>query len=345
MRRIEKVKSVIKKCVSPKTRKRLILVYGKFLSSKYIEKKKCYGKENPDKTFYVIRRAPKGAGLLSNYGLVLEHLLSAEKRGLIPVIDMQDTLTYYNEEQPINGTYNAWEYYWEQPTQWELDDIKKSQNVILSSSRVTDRIYQFDDVLDDTKALMAYHRISLNIPVNKTTSEYVQQVKPKAFNDSNNRILGVAVRGTDYRLGLYGGIEQPTVEDIVKIVEKYGKEWDCNYVFLTTEEEEPIELFRESFGGRLLCTERQRFSNYTGDIPTPLVRRNRELDRYYTGLEYLSEMRILSECSCLICSKTSGSIMSSIWNGGKYEHRLIIDKDSVNDRHIGKKAEKNDGIS
>ena len=59
-----------------------------FTNSRHLkEENKKFGKLNGDITFYVIRRTPPGAGLFSNYLLVLMHLKYAELNSLTPIID------------------------------------------------------------------------------------------------------------------------------------------------------------------------------------------------------------------------------------------------------------------
>ena len=61
---------------------------------------RSFGKLNQDKIFYVIKRTP-GAGMFSNITFVLNHLKICEKYGFIPVIEMQNFLTIYNERKKI----------------------------------------------------------------------------------------------------------------------------------------------------------------------------------------------------------------------------------------------------
>ena len=88
-----------------------------------------FGKKNTNKIFYVIRRSP-GAGLFSNVIYVLNHLLIAEKNNFIPIIDMENFTTIYNEQEKIDNTYNAWEYYFEKINKYSLKEVYNSQNVI-----------------------------------------------------------------------------------------------------------------------------------------------------------------------------------------------------------------------
>ena len=64
-----------------------------------------FGNKNSNKVFYVIRRSP-GAGFFSNLILVLNHLKICEKKKYIPIVDMENFVTVYNERQKINNTFN-----------------------------------------------------------------------------------------------------------------------------------------------------------------------------------------------------------------------------------------------
>ena len=73
---------------------------------------KTFGNLNENKIFYVIKRSP-GTGLFSNVTFVLNHLKICEKNNFIPIIDMENFKTIYNELGKIKNTYNSWEYYFQ----------------------------------------------------------------------------------------------------------------------------------------------------------------------------------------------------------------------------------------
>ena len=93
-----------------------------------------FGKLNKNKIFYVIKRSP-GAGMFSNLTFVMNHLLIAKRHNFIPVVDMENYPTIYNEKKKINGTKNAWEYYFEPVSKYSLNEVYKSQNVFITSDK------------------------------------------------------------------------------------------------------------------------------------------------------------------------------------------------------------------
>ena len=73
---------------------------------------------------YVIWRT-YGAGFWSIVASTLAHCDIATQNGLVPVVDMEKHTSVYNEDQPVKGTKNMWEYYFQQPAGRDLADIGK----------------------------------------------------------------------------------------------------------------------------------------------------------------------------------------------------------------------------
>ena len=90
-----------------------------------------FGKKNPDKIFYLIRTFHQAMGPFSCWFHYLDQVEYAISKGYYPVIDLK---TYYmqmwqdfEEKEKIN----AWETYFEQPLNDNLEDVYQSENVIL----------------------------------------------------------------------------------------------------------------------------------------------------------------------------------------------------------------------
>ena len=59
-----------------------------------------FGKKNPQKKFYVIQRYI-GGGMFSNLNYVIHHIRIALELNCIPIIDMKNFPTKYNEKRKI----------------------------------------------------------------------------------------------------------------------------------------------------------------------------------------------------------------------------------------------------
>ena len=108
------------------------------------EIKKSFGNKNRDKRIYIIRCINDKSkfyngpvyNLMANYFYVLTHLCYAKEKGYVPVIDQKNYSVYNSVLEPVNGTLNAWEYFWVQPSDITLDDAYQSKNVILSKRKL-----------------------------------------------------------------------------------------------------------------------------------------------------------------------------------------------------------------
>ena len=136
------------------------------------EQKKSFGNKNPDKTFFVIRLYPPAAGFLADYNYVLGYMKYAYDNGWIPVVDMQNYQTLYNEDHPIHGTTNVWEYFFEQPLdpatgkRYTLEEVYQSKNVILSNG--SDQRCNFTGD-KDPEVLKWQHEMAERAPFNAVT--------------------------------------------------------------------------------------------------------------------------------------------------------------------------------
>ena len=106
------------------TRLLLISAFEKMVKLKPINEKK--------EVYYIIRRDGHGAGFFSNYLWVLSHIMYAEDLGMIPVVDMKHYPTLYSENYVVNGTKNAWNYYFEDISPVSLHKAYASRNFVLS---------------------------------------------------------------------------------------------------------------------------------------------------------------------------------------------------------------------
>ena len=132
---------------------------------------KSFGKLNKNKIFYVIRRHPT-AGFFSNITFVLNHLKICEDFKFIPIIDMQNYPTLHNEVRSIKKAKNAWEYYFKKLNNHSLNEIYKSKNVFLSSTRFEKNMSL--DMTDDTISRY-FQKIKLKDNIIKKANKFVKK--------------------------------------------------------------------------------------------------------------------------------------------------------------------------
>lgn len=304
------------------------------------EKKVSYGKKNPDKTFYVIRPyyfletnelCTTIANLLYHYYRVLQSIAYAQNNNWIPVIDWENYGRMpHMEEYPVNGTANGWEYFWKQPSDYTLEEVFQSQNVILSSRNSNSYQYIPPVAIYSPFAKYANRLASLCpqydrcIKFNEKTETYIQSWLSELFSEGE-RILGVSVRGVAYGVKrIPGHPVQPTSLELIKEIKEKTDEWEIDKVYFTCEAEWLVNEMKEAFGEQLIILPRQRYEKAPTAEDNPLYEEGR---RYQTNLDYLTEMYLLSKCTCLIAGMSSGVRNAVIWNAGEYEHVKIFENE------------------
>ena len=287
------------------------------------EHRKSHGKENPDKTFYVIRRRDLYCGLFSLFLTNLQRIDDAVKQGYIPVIDMQSDFNIYLSEDKI-GKENAWEYYFNQPMGYSLQDIKKSKNVIIGSGAVPPMFPYLDIkfLTGETGELEYWRRIAKQyICLNDNTSDYVEQKYKELFR-KNERVLGILCRGTDYTSGKPKNHPiQPTIEQALDKAKEILIQQSCDRIFLATEDEEYYKAFVNEFKDKLFSVQNSYHKYQGGAFGKEIYG---EINEQQNGLRYLTTIMLLSKCQCLCAGCTSGTVGALLLTEG-YEYTYLFD--------------------
>ena len=305
------------------------------------EKKRCFGKLNTDKTFYVIRFDKSGFGLMTIWKLVLAHIEYAYKNNYIPIIDLKNYYSMMIQNIDCIGKYNAWEYYFEQPDNgYTLEEIYHSKNVILAKKNIKlSEGVQLVKMPMTEEEFCFWTHISSLIPVKKEVELMAQSIKQELF-PKGKKILGVSIR---FEYSFLEEINhkivdkhsaQPKIEEIIKDIEYYMVQWECEYCFMAIDDKEMLEILKRSIGDKCIYIDRWRRSfwrerelkmePYSSYFDYPL--RDTVKDR---GIEYLSELLLLSKCDCFLAGKSSGNIFAYLKNGQQYEHICIYEKGEI----------------
>ncbi|MEJ8859986.1 hypothetical protein WKW79_35940 [Variovorax robiniae] len=261
---------------------------------------------------YIIYREPPGWGFWSNFSVVLEGLFDARRRQLVPVVDMERYITRYNEDVPVHGTKNAWEYYFEQPAALSLADAL-SQAPFDSGGIVSRGPFTtcFTLIAPPPETLALGRELVRNYI--KVKAEIQGQLEALLPADLGSRCIGVHVRGTDLRHGRFANHPAPALpaaylEQAVLLDNRYS----FAKIVLATDEQHTVEIFEKQFGLRLFTMPAHR-SAATQPIPDYrsyewlFDASERHLHRYRLGLEVLVDALLLSRCTHLVCGASNVS--------------------------------------
>lgn len=280
---------------------------------------KSFGDLNKDKIFYVIKRSP-GTGLFSNVTFVINHLKICKKNNLIPIIDMENFKTIYNEKKSIKNTNNAWEYYFQKLNKFSLEEVYQSKNVLITSDKFFN-FFTYNIDLDDEATKILQNDIKINNILFKTYKKISQKF-------INNKVLGIHFRGTSYKRSP-GHPLPATIKQMYKITNNLIKNEKIDKIFLVTEELNYLDFFKKKFSNKLIyieCCYRSNKNDAFEIYP-------RERHRYKLGREALIETLLLSKCDHFIYLKSNLSSAAISFNLNCRQNRIEIDN-GINSKNL-----------
>lgn len=301
-----------KHILCPTIRKAYSVLFSYINSIRKRERRRSYGNDNPDKTFYVIGQNDVTGGLWWLINKVLMHLWYSDDNGYIPVVDWQNYVNQYSDLDNPNRP-NVWELFFEQPCGYDLTSISNSKNVILNKEDTCPNpYYLMGNFYEDEARIQKFQSLFKQyIRFNDKTYKYLSD-KWNAISDyGNRRIVGVLCRGTDYvRNKPKNHPVQPNPEQVVSDVYKCMNQFRCDYVFIATEDIDIFNMFLKEFKEKLLYIDQNRFRLGDNDewLSDAILRdTNDPSSSYQRGVDYLMATFILSKCTCYIGGRTGGS--------------------------------------
>jgi len=256
---------------------------------------KSFGTKNKNKIFYVINRTP-GGGIFSNLNFVIHHLFIAEKFRFIPIIDMENFPTLYNEKIKINNSFNSWDYYFKKINKFKLEDVYQSKNVIFTNKNTNKNIF-FDgfDQLSSAHKKVTKKYIKFNKQIMKESKDYIKN------NFKNKKILGVHFRGSDQKTQERHPLPA-TIRQIEKNIHYLLNKHKFDNFFLVTEEKKYLDYFNNTLKNKMLCINSfvSNKVNIFKDSP-----KQRSLHRYHIGRENIINMLCLSKTDHILCVQSN----------------------------------------
>lgn len=288
-----------------------------------LQKKRTYGKKNPDRTVYVVKPDYQDGveGLLSLVYRQLIYIQHAEQKKYIPYVDWKNFKTQY-----YDGEHNAWNDFFEQPSAITEQEVYESKSVILSGWTFFDvnkdgvfeaSVFKNEKLKQESSQIFQKYL--------KFNQEVLQKVEEEAKKIAVEECIGVYLRGTDYvKLQPSGEYVQPTAKQMMEQVKVFLKKYDAP-IFLVTEDGSIADQIKEAFPDRVRTVS---FDSYVrGYDGKDVLSKSNVLnsDKKKRGQDYLTKMILLAKCRYLITSITQGSKFSYLLNNGKYEDEYVFD--------------------
>ena len=99
-------------------------------------------------------------------------------------------------------------------------------------------------------------------------------------------------------------------------------EWQCNKIFLATEDKNIVQIFKQIFGD-LCLTFDKAYVDYNVEKFITSQRIDRANDYFLQGKEYLIEIVLLTMCNSLVSARCFGSVGAMII-ADKFEHTYFF---------------------
>ena len=257
------------------------------------------GSDVPDKKVMLIRENGNGWGFFAEVRAMLAKMVFAERFGLTPYIEWGSAFLYA-EKQLVNGTHNAFEYYFKQPNGMTKQDVLESSYVTESKSAqgvVIEREFK-----RDTYEMTAEYQSKLAemyrkyIRLNEKTEKMIQNDLKDIFD--NSKVLGVHFRGTDYKAGYQNHPVAVQIEQTITQVKKSLEKNIFQKIFLATDEKNAVERFEKEFPGKVFYF--QDVYRGEGNTSVAFSQSVRPEHHYRLGYEVLRDMYALAACDGLV---------------------------------------------
>lgn len=286
-----------------------------------------FGELNPDRPICIVGMDDNGitqGGLLSELRNLIIRFALCEKFNFTPVVEFRNSL--YDEKEPIDGTTNAFEFYYKQPAGIELSAAWKSKYVYIS--RAIDCLgidelrieYDVDEKQIKRMGELYSNYLHLN---EKTEKFFVEEITVLL---KNRKTLGVHMRGGDFKK-LYEGHPIPVCAEeyfpyIDLLIEKKGYE----QIFLATDDSYNVEKMKEKYGAKIVLYSDVMRTESEAGIHT--IGHRNGYSGYRMGLEVLRDVYTLAETDALITGHSGAGLMARIIKSSKkkeYEDFILMD--------------------
>ena len=274
------------------------------------------------KKYMIIRPFARTQGLLSTYWYVLKNIRWACENGYTPYVDFESDICQYHVDREINGTYNAWEYYFEQPFPISKEEIMNGSQILLSGWSIRSKFYikPIPKTLDAVQSQEIRKLSSRYARINKDVLESANNKYKELFS---GKTLGVFLRGTDYvKLKPKGHARQPEISDVITKIDEFIRIYPIDSIFVVTEDYDIFSSLKKRYGEIVFSSDDYFVRNFDSK---DYVEAYFENDAYERGKNYLIRILLLNRCDYLISGITNGSLVARCLKIDEYEDAYWFD--------------------
>ena len=235
----------------------------------------------------IICITPARVGLMWHFSRINRIVFS--RKDCIFYVDMQNFKNQLISPQDL-GFYNPWNYYFVNYCNYDAESVYDGGKVYIINCTTAPRI----------TSEMPLDRSFLS----KGMTSYENTMFKDVFRN-RKKVLGVFLRGTDYRVANWHQMPMDPYE-AANVAKQFMESYGLKYVFIDTEDEHNFEVFKNIFGDKLIYLERDRFKD---GQPMPLTFAYTDsFQSLITGRDYLTETLLVSRCPVVLSSSGSSAL-------------------------------------
>ena len=262
------------------------------------------GNKHRNMHFYVIGINQGEEGLFSIVYQVLCHIEYALQRGMTPVVNMRDFPSMF-----FSKGLNVWEFFFEQPMGFVLDDVQGAYKATLSYDSHYPKLKVKWNVAALSKKELK-HLQSLYaeyIRPSKEMKEYIaKNIHNSVFSDLSQAV-GCICRGTDFfdapKLGV---AKQPTPEQMIFKVREFMEKNHLSKVYCATEDARIYQCFCRVFGDSLIPNMQKKYDGNDGKFLAD-VNKEKNIDVYAINKQYFLSLYLVTRCHSFVGGNVSGT--------------------------------------
>ena len=266
------------------------------------------------------RTSCEACGLFSYYIVHLGCIINYLKHGYIPILDVGSFTNIFTGYKEVDN--NLWEEFFEQPCGYTLAQVVKMKNIQISECQCVCDMPDEKTVYSNNIMWDYHHQIQEKyMSVKKNIYKEVDNIWQDLFGNSKN-VLGILIRGTDYRANEpHGHSVHPSFKIVINDTITMNKKYNYDFIFLATEDNKIRNAFIKKFGDKLKYLIPKKKVYYSAGDGFLTYNRNvfGNMDFLKT---YLYSIIILSKCVDIISSRTSGAAGAFILSKG-FRNQLV----------------------
>jgi hypothetical protein len=295
-----------------------------------------FGNLFPNKIVSIFDIDDPNTGFFAYYRWVLNFLYISDRFNFIPVINFKSNFLY-SETEPVNGSNNPFEYYFERVSDISYESALKSftvfkYNLNLSYIAETSPTYYSGYNYDNEYLSKIAVINSKYIHLKKNVQIFINDGIQKLLGTKN--VLGVHIRGTDFKGNFNNHPKLINIDDYIPVIKKAILDYKFDLLFLATDDQKILEKLLTIFPN--IISYYEDVTRSSNELAVGFIDNNRYLHKYNLGLEVLRDMHTLARCQGFICGLSQVSICAQIQkisNGGKFDFLHIIDKGMNKNNH------------